>query len=121
MRPMVVSVEELDQDLVAKEREILAEAARQEGKPDNIIISLSPGMADRGERLQRTFRPRAYYELDLKRGTKKLLLQGKLSLGQVEFDGEGNPWFARGYDRGKGERIADGIRRKVRNRRPAVR
>jgi dipeptidyl aminopeptidase/acylaminoacyl peptidase len=75
------------------------------GKPDNIIISLSPGMADRGERLQRTFRPRAYYELDLKRGTKKLLLQGKLSLGQVEFDGEGNPWFARGYDRGKGELI----------------
>jgi dipeptidyl aminopeptidase/acylaminoacyl peptidase len=62
-------------------------------------------MADRGERLQRTFRPRAYYELDLKRGTKKLLLQGKLSLGQVEFDGEGNPWFARGYDRGKGELI----------------
>ena len=75
------------------------------GKPDKIIISLNPGMDDRGERLQRTFRPRAYYELDLKRGTKQLLLQGKLALGQVEFDGEGNPWFARGYDRGKGEYI----------------
>ncbi|MEJ2402602.1 MAG: prolyl oligopeptidase family serine peptidase [Xanthomonadales bacterium] len=75
------------------------------GKPDKIIISLNPGMEERGDRLQRAFRPRAYYELDLKRGTKKLLLQGKPALGQVEFDGEGNPWFARGFDRGKGEFI----------------
>jgi elongation factor Ts len=43
MRPMVVSVEELDQDLVAKEREILAEAARQEGKPENIIEKMVSG------------------------------------------------------------------------------
>ena len=75
------------------------------GKPGKIIISMNPGMEERGDRLQRTFRPRAYYELDLDRGSKKLLLQGKLTLGQVEFDGEGNPWFARGYDRGKGEFI----------------
>jgi len=74
-------------------------------KPNKIIISLNPGMEERGDRLQRAFRPRAYYELDLKRGTKKLLLQGKPALGQVEFDGEGNPWFARGFDRGKGEFI----------------
>jgi len=75
------------------------------GKPGKIIISMNPGMDERGDRLQRTFRPRAYYELDLKSGNKKLLLQGKLTMGQVEFDGEGNPWFARGYDRGKGEFI----------------
>ena len=73
------------------------------GKPDKIIISMNPGMDDRGERLQRTFRPRAYYELDLGSGNKKLLMQGKLSLGQVEFDGEGNPQFARGFDRGSDE------------------
>jgi dipeptidyl aminopeptidase/acylaminoacyl peptidase len=72
-------------------------------KPDKIIISLNPGMEDRGERLQRTFRPRAYYELDLNSGNKKLLMQGKLSLGQVVFNGDGDPWYARGFDRGKDE------------------
>ena len=43
MRPLVVDVEELDQDLVAKEREILTEAARQEGKPENIIEKMVEG------------------------------------------------------------------------------
>jgi dipeptidyl aminopeptidase/acylaminoacyl peptidase len=73
------------------------------GRTGKIIISLNPGMEERGERLQQTFRPRAYYELDLKSGNKKLLMQGKEAMGQVEFDGEGNPWFARGYERGKGD------------------
>lgn len=43
MRPLVVAVEELDQALVAKEREILTEAARQEGKPENIIAKMVEG------------------------------------------------------------------------------
>ncbi len=43
MRPLVVAVEELDQDLVAKEREILAAAARQEGKPEKIIEKMVEG------------------------------------------------------------------------------
>ena len=72
-------------------------------EPDKIIISLNPGMEDRGDRLQQTFRPRAYYELDLDSGNKKLLMQGKVSMGQVEFNAEGKPWFARGFDRGKDE------------------
>jgi elongation factor Ts len=43
MRPLVVAVEELDADMVAKEREILTEAARQEGKPENIIGKMVEG------------------------------------------------------------------------------
>jgi len=43
MRPLAVAVEELDQDLVSKEREILTEAARQEGKPENIIEKMVEG------------------------------------------------------------------------------
>ncbi len=43
MHPLVVAVEELDPDLVAKEREILAAAARQEGKPENIIEKMVEG------------------------------------------------------------------------------
>lgn len=75
-------------------------------KPGRIIISFNPGDQDRSvEKIEEAFRPRAYYELNLERGSKQLLLQGKLTLGQVEFDGEGNPWLARGYDIGKDEFI----------------
>jgi dipeptidyl aminopeptidase/acylaminoacyl peptidase len=75
-------------------------------EPDKVIISFNPTDVDRSvERIEEAFRPRAYYELNLERGTKKLLLQGKLTLGQVEFDGAGNPWLARGYDIAKEEFI----------------
>jgi elongation factor Ts len=43
MRPLVVSIEELDPELVSKEREILAEAARKEGKPEKIIDKMVEG------------------------------------------------------------------------------
>jgi elongation factor Ts len=42
-RPQVVSKEELPADEVAKERDILAAAARQEGKPENIIAKMIDG------------------------------------------------------------------------------
>ena len=67
--------------------------------PDKIIISFQEGEADGpGQRLSEAFRPRAYWKFDLEKGTKELLIRGKISLGQVEFDGNGNPWLARGYD-----------------------
>ncbi|MBN2024467.1 MAG: translation elongation factor Ts [Pirellulales bacterium] len=43
MRPKVVAVGDLDPTLVAKEREILSEAARGEGKPENIIAKMVEG------------------------------------------------------------------------------
>ena len=43
MKPTVLSVKDLDPNAVAKEREILAEAARQEGKPENIIDKMVEG------------------------------------------------------------------------------
>ncbi len=43
MRPQAVSKEELDPAVVAKEREILSAAARQEGKPENIIGKMVEG------------------------------------------------------------------------------
>ncbi len=50
MRPAVVAIEDLDPADVAKEREILAEAARTEGKPEKIIEKMVDG------------RMRTYYE-----------------------------------------------------------
>lgn len=43
MRPKAVSKDELPADLVQKEREILSEAARKEGKPENIIEKMVEG------------------------------------------------------------------------------
>jgi elongation factor Ts len=43
MRPAVLYKEELDPAIVAKEREILSEAARKEGKPENIIGKMVEG------------------------------------------------------------------------------
>ena len=75
-------------------------------KPDKIIISFTEGDDDSlGSKLSAAFRPRAYWEFDLNRGTKKLLIRGKISLGNIDFDAEGNPWLARGFDLRKGEFI----------------
>ncbi|AQQ69668.1 hypothetical protein Mag101_17650 [Microbulbifer agarilyticus] len=68
-----------------------------------IIFSYLPGGED--NRLNKAFRPRTYYELDIKSGAKKLILRGKLDMGQIEFDIDGNPWLARGFDIGKGEYV----------------
>ncbi len=75
-------------------------------KPNKIIISFSEGEADGpGSKLSEAFRPRAYWEFDLEKGTKQLLIRGKLSLGNIEFNGDGEPWGARGFDIAKRELI----------------
>ena len=43
LSPQAIVKEDLDQTVVDKEREILTEAARQEGKPDNIIQKMIEG------------------------------------------------------------------------------
>ncbi len=43
MRPAVVSSDDLDPEVLTKEREILTEQARAEGKPDNIIEKMVQG------------------------------------------------------------------------------
>jgi elongation factor Ts len=42
-RPIVVRIEDLDPAVVAKEREILSEVSRKEGKPENIIAKIVEG------------------------------------------------------------------------------
>jgi elongation factor Ts len=43
MRPRSLTVEELDPQLIARERDVLTEAARREGKPENIIGKMVDG------------------------------------------------------------------------------
>lgn len=73
-------------------------------KKGKIIISFSEGEPDSpAAKLSEPFRPRAYWEFDLKKGTKKLLIRGKIALGNIDFTAEGDPWLARGFDLGKGD------------------
>ncbi len=67
--------------------------------PGKIIISFQEGGDDGpGAKLAEAFRPRAYWQFDLDKGSKELLIRGTLAKGQMEFDGDGNTWLARGYD-----------------------
>ncbi len=45
--PLFASREDVDPDLVEKEREIFAEAAKNEGKPDNVIERIVEGKIDK--------------------------------------------------------------------------
>lgn len=75
-------------------------------KPNKIIISFQEGDADGPEsKIKEAFRPRAYWEFDLDRGSKKLLIRGKLSLGAITFDAEGNPIIANGFDIAEGDYV----------------
>lgn len=73
-------------------------------EPNKIIVSMQPGMED-DLKLSEAFRPRAYYKLNLERGTKELLIRGKFDLSQIEFDADGDPWLGRGFDLGKQEYV----------------
>lgn len=71
-------------------------------KPNKVILSFNPS-SDISSKVAERFRPRAYYEFDVERGTKELILQGQATLAQIEFDGDGNPWTARGFDLPRGD------------------
>ena len=73
MRPTVVSKEDLDPAAVDKEREILAEAARKEGKPEKIIAKMVEG------RLQNFYAERCLLE-------QPFVKDDKRTVGQVAKD-----------------------------------
>jgi len=73
-------------------------------KPGKIIISFQEGEDDGpGSKLSEAYRPRSYWEFDLKKGTKKLVVRGKLSVGNIDFHPDGTPAAARGFDLSKGD------------------
>ncbi|GAA6153567.1 alpha/beta hydrolase family protein [Pseudoteredinibacter isoporae] len=73
-------------------------------KKNKVIYSFVPGNF-KGSKLSEAFRPRAYYELNLKTGGKSLVARGKIALGQIETNGNGKPWLARGFDIQKGDLV----------------
>ena len=74
--------------------------------PDKVLISMPTGSSsDDGARLEESFRPRAYYEFDLEKGKKSLLIRGKADLANINFDENGKAWLARGFDRADREYV----------------
>ena len=66
-------------------------------KPNKILISTTEGIPDGMQAIAKTIRPRAYWEYDTKRNRKKLLMRGKISLGNIRFDRDGNAITALGF------------------------
>ncbi len=67
-------------------------------KKNKIIISIQEGVPNGLQAVATTIRPRSYWEYDVKTNRRKLLMRGKISLGNIQFDSEGNATHAFGYD-----------------------
>ena len=72
-------------------------------EPYKVIVSVFSQSGDSPTNRNQIFRPAAYYELDLEKATKKLLIRGKISLSRYVFDSDGNPRLALGFDERKKE------------------
>lgn len=70
--------------------------------PDKVILSVrTPSrtvMSERARRARGAITPRDYYEFDLNKGTRKLLVQGKYAFGNYRFNSNGRLWYAEGID-----------------------
>lgn len=67
-------------------------------KKNKIIISSAEDVADRAGTNTSRFRPRSYWEYDLKTDRRRLLMRGKLAMGLVAFNSEGEAMYAFGFD-----------------------
>ncbi len=66
---------------------------------DHVIVAYENYDSDGpGARIRDAFRPRAYWKYNISKGTRQLLIRGKLSLGGISFDPRGNPRIAGGFD-----------------------
>ena len=76
------------------------------GKESSIMLAFYP--EDSGSRTSGAaggYRAQSFYEYNLRRGTKRLIMRGNSSIGGFRFTGDGEPWFARSYDGLSEERI----------------
>ncbi|MGB3711906.1 MAG: prolyl oligopeptidase family serine peptidase [Erythrobacter sp.] len=68
-------------------------------EPNKVLVSEASAVGEGlGVDPFEAFRPRSYYKLDLRRGTKELILRGTRKYGNVTFDNEGNPRYAVGQE-----------------------
>ncbi|MEO9463648.1 MAG: prolyl oligopeptidase family serine peptidase [Marinomonas sp.] len=68
-------------------------------EPNKILIGTGNAIPDTtGKDPFAAFRPRSYYKFDLTSGSKRLVIKGNEKYSNLQFDSEGNPRYAEGYD-----------------------
>lgn len=67
-------------------------------KPNKVIVASAGASSGPAARVHPGFRPRDYYELDLRKGSRKLLVRGSPTYGAVTFDADGRPRISFGVD-----------------------
>lgn len=69
-------------------------------QPNKIIVEyFSTNDQGPGAKIKEGFRSRSYHTMDLKTGKTQLRIRGRIGLGRIFFDPEGNPHFGGGFDR----------------------
>jgi len=74
-------------------------------KPNSVLLSFYP--EDSGVRSggRSSYREQSFYEYNLDRGSKRLVLRGSSSIGGFRFTSDGEPWLGRGFDESSGESV----------------
>ena len=66
--------------------------------PDAVLVAAAEANGQFGVDPFAAFRPRSYYKLNLRTGSKSLVLRGTSKYARVTFDDDGNPRYAEGRD-----------------------
>ena len=74
-------------------------------KPNKVILSFNDGGGNRLSKVNRAFEARSYYEFDIEKGTKKLLMKERSAMYGFRFNDDGFAWTAVGRDRGSDEAL----------------
>ena len=67
-------------------------------EPNKVLTAVQEGARAQGTRIAGAFRPTAFYKLDLKSGSRELVARTKIAQSGIEFDADGIPVRASGFD-----------------------
>ncbi|MEM7780121.1 MAG: prolyl oligopeptidase family serine peptidase [Pseudomonadota bacterium] len=70
-------------------------------EPDRVLVAAPEANASLGVDPFQAFRPRSFYKLNLRTGSKSLVIRGTSKYGRIQFDNDGNPRYAEGIDGNK--------------------
>lgn len=105
--PLSLTVDELDQDVVDKERAIYADQARQSGKPDNIIEKMVEGRL-RKEFFQQVVLLQQAYAMDPKKTVEQVIAETAKELGaEIKVIGFERMMLGDGIDRDESDFAAE--------------
>lgn len=66
--------------------------------PDTVLVAAPEANGELGVDPFQAFRPRSFYRLNLRTGSRSLVMRGTSKYGNIVFDNQGNPRYAEGQD-----------------------